>query len=195
MIAGDGTIGPAETRRTAGAAAVSEGVWVERIGTPADCETVRDGSAVRGVGAGVSAGAGTGGLRGGCAAGGGVAGGLLPRDAALPRVRRRRPNSLWIYLILLRTQVHSQIKIHSQIDLCRPETGDNKTHVQVTSQRLSEHKPISSTFNTDPPSSLASAAAASWPADLRNSSFLIQSSSFLIHNSSFCVILLQHSSF
>ena len=37
-------------------------------------------------------------------------------------VRRRRSNSLWIYIIPLRTQVHSQIKILSQIDRCRRET-------------------------------------------------------------------------
>ena len=35
-------------------------------------------------------------------------------------LRRQRPNSLWIYIISLRTQVHSQIKIHSQIDLSLP---------------------------------------------------------------------------
>ena len=42
--------------------------------------------------------------------------------AELPEaVRRRRSNSLWIYIISLRTQVHGQIKIHSQIGRCRAE--------------------------------------------------------------------------
>ena len=36
-------------------------------------------------------------------------------------MRRRRSNSLWIYIMSLMTQVHSQIKVHSQIDRCRPE--------------------------------------------------------------------------
>ena len=36
-------------------------------------------------------------------------------------LRQRQPNSLWIYIISLRTQVHSQIKIHGQIGRCRPQ--------------------------------------------------------------------------
>ena len=43
------------------------------------------------------------------------------REQSRAAVRQRQPNSLWIYIISLRTQVHSQIKIHGQIDRCRPQ--------------------------------------------------------------------------
>ena len=42
---------------------------------------------------------------------------------------RRRSNSLWVYIISLRTQVHSQIKIHSQIDRCRPYRRWSRTQL------------------------------------------------------------------